>query len=299
MGTGTRRAGGVGGEGAAVVGVASLNVCCGVRNSLRPVKERAAEFCRRLERADVDVVNFQEVWTPGLLAFLRWRLPSFPFVALKRGVAGRAAGGVVSFSRLPLRSVRYVSFRGTRSSVGGPLFRAAVAVSAGLQGVLTFELSGRRTVVGNVHLTANRDGDWSAGNRHEALQRAQVERVHEALRRARRADTELVIVGGDFNLPSDSVLYEAVVDGGGWRDPFAATDVPTYHPELLPAGAQAHRVDYLLVGGDPERHPATGTGRLFGAPVTMPSGGTALLSDHVAQVVRIVLPPGTPSTARR
>gem|GEM_PF-478703 len=278
---------------AATIGVTSLNVCCGLTNPLRPVKERAAEFCRRLEQADMDVVNFQEVWTPGLLAFLRGRLPSFPFIALKRGIPGRAAGGVVSFSRLPLRSVRYVSFRGMRPRAGSPFFRSALAVSAGLQGVLTFELSGRRTVVGNVHLTANRDGDWSVGNRHEALQRAQLERVHKALRRARSADTELAIVGGDFNLPSSSFLYGVVVDGGMWRDPFAAADAPTFHSELLPAGAQAHRVDYLLVDGDWERHPVTATDLLFGEPVTMPSGGTAFLSDHVAQVVRITLPHDT------
>ena len=83
------------GSDAAIIGVASMNVCCGLTNPLRPVKERAAEFCRRLEQADVDVVNFQEIWTPGLLAFIRGRLPSFPFPTLRIGAAGREVGGVV------------------------------------------------------------------------------------------------------------------------------------------------------------------------------------------------------------
>ncbi|MEU6070778.1 endonuclease/exonuclease/phosphatase family protein [Streptomyces sp. NPDC047082] len=275
---------------AATFGVASLNVCCGLANSLPPVRERAVEFCRRLERADVDIVNFQEVWTPGLLAFLRTQLPSFRFVARKVGALGQPAGGLASFSRLPLRSVQYVSFRGTRPKGGSPFFRAVMAAGACLQGLLVFEVPAFRTVMGNVHLTANRDGQWSAGNRYEALQMQQVRRVHEVLDHSRRMDTALVIACGDFNLPSECGLYGAVVDGGVWQDPFAAENVPTFHADLLPAGARAHRVDYLLVDGDPDRHPVTGIDLLFNEPVALPSGRTAYLSDHVSQVVRIPVP---------
>ncbi|MFF2520231.1 endonuclease/exonuclease/phosphatase family protein [Streptomyces sp. NPDC058086] len=274
----------------ATFGVASLNVCCGLANSLPPVRERAVEFCRRLEEADVDIVNFQEVWTPGLLAFLRTRLPSFRFVARKTGVLGQPAGGLVSFSRLPLASAEYVSFRGTRPQGGSRFFRAAMTAGACLQGLLVFRVPALRTVVGNVHLTANRDGEWSAGNRYEALQAEQVRRVHEVLDRTRSPWTALVIACGDFNLPSDCGLYDAVVDGGVWQDPFAAGNVPTFHADLLPAHERAHRVDYLLVDGDLDRHPVTETDLLFTEPVALPSGGTACLSDHVSQVVRFSVP---------
>lgn len=277
------------------IGLASLNVCCGLSNSLRPVRERAAEFCRRLEQAEVDIVNLQEVWAPGLKRFLRAHLPSFPFVADRPGMLGQPAGGLVSFSRTPLRSVGYSSFRGTRPQAGSRPFRTALAVGSRLQGVLTFEVTGRRTVVGNVHLTANRDGDWSAGNRHEALQSRQVRRVQDAVRQACGSDIELVVVSGDFNIPSSSPLHAAVTDGGAWHDPFAAADLPTFQAELLPAGASAHRIDYVLVNADPDRYPVTRAERLFTEPVAMPSGGTAFLSDHVAQVVRVRIPGGADS----
>ncbi|WP_328744176.1 endonuclease/exonuclease/phosphatase family protein [Streptomyces sp. NBC_00285] len=269
--------------------MASLNVCCGLSNPLPPVRQRAVEFCRRLEQADVDVVNFQEVWTPGLLRLLGRHLPSFPFVARGTGMLGQPAGGLASFSRTPLTAARYHSFRGTRPSTGSWLFRSALALSSRLQGVLTFGVSGHRTVVGNVHLTANRDGDWSTGNRHEALQAGQLRRVRQVLDEARGDDTELVIAGGDFNLPSGSALYEAMMDADMWRDPFAAADLPTFHAELLPAGATAYRVDYLLVHGDPGRCPVIGIDRLFTEPVAVPAAGSTFLSDHVAQVVRIAI----------
>ena len=284
--------------GGSTIGVASLNVCCGLSNPLRPVRERAVEFCRGLEQAGPDVVNFQEVWAPGLLGFLRSRLPSYPHLARGAGagarVLGHPVGGLASFSRTPLRSVEYTSFRGTRPRAGSGLFRSRAALGACLQGLLTFELAGRRTVVGNVHLSANRDGDWSAGNRYRGLQAGQLARVHQVLRRARREDTELVIASGDFNLASSSPLYAAAVDGGAWRDPFAAADLPTFHAALLPAGASAQRVDYLLLNGDPERYPVIATDRLFTGPAALPSGGSGFLSDHVAQLIRVTGPVGAP-----
>ncbi|MFC4470196.1 endonuclease/exonuclease/phosphatase family protein [Streptomyces xiangluensis] len=271
-------------------GVISLNVCCGLSSALPSVKERAAEFCSVLEASDAGIVNLQEVWTPGLLRVLRSRLRSFPFVAVRGGVAGQPAGGLVSFSRLPVRSVSYVSFRGARPRAGGVLFRSAVAIGSSLQGVLTFELTGRRTVLGNVHLSANRDGDWTAGNRHHAFQRTQLQMFHRTLRRARRPDTELAVACGDFNVSSDSPLYPMVVDGGAWRDAFAGSGRPTYHPELLPSGKQAHRIDYVLVAGDPERHPVTATSLLFTDRVRLADGRSTFLSDHAGLRVEVTLP---------
>ncbi|GAA1256097.1 hypothetical protein GCM10009665_53190 [Kitasatospora nipponensis] len=276
-------------EGEAVT-LASLNVCCGLRHPLRPVRERVAGFCRLLEQAQPDLVNFQEVWAPGLAGLLRAHLPSLPFVAARPGPLGRPAGGLLSLSRTPVRAVRYTSFRGTRPRAGGRVFRGALAAGACLQGVLTFEVAGRRTLVGNAHLTANRDGDWSPGHRHEALQAQQLRRVQEALRRAAGPGVDLVLVSGDFNLPSASPLYPALLEGGRWRDPFAAADLPTFQAELLPAGARAHRVDYVLVAADPARYPVTPAERLLTGRAPTASGAAGFLSDHLAQAVTVRTP---------
>lgn len=278
----------------ATIALMSMNVCCGFSSTLPPPKERAVEFCRGIEESDVDVVNFQEIWTAGLFRTIRTRLPSFPFVARATGVAGQPAGGLASFSRLPLRSVSYASFRGSKAEGSGPLFRGHRALWGRLQGVLTFELAGRRTMVGNVHLTANKDGDWSTNNRHHQFQRTQLAMFHQALQRARRGDTELVIASGDLNIPDSSPLYPRVVDAGVWRDPFRAVGRPTFHPELLPPGASAHRVDYLLVAGDAERHPVTEPRLLFAEPVQLMGGNRTFLSDHLALTARIALPAAPP-----
>src|SRR4051794_22342822 len=142
------------------VGVMSFNVG-GLPSGLAPAKVRAVEICRLIEQSGVDVVNLQEVWTYRLLDFMRAQLPSFGSVAWRAGLAGQPAGGLVSFSRLRLAAPRFISFRGVRARAGTPLFRVAKAVNSALQGALIFEIAGHRTLVGNVHLSANRDGDWS------------------------------------------------------------------------------------------------------------------------------------------
>jgi hypothetical protein len=178
---------------------------------------------------------------------------------------------------------------GWRSRLLRARFRARRAVNSLLQGVLTVELVGLGTVVANTHLTANKDGDWSAGNRYHAFQRRQVEMVHAALRRARRADTELMVVTGDFNIASGASLYPLIVDGGAWRDPFATIDPVTFHPEFLPAGCTGNRIDYALVLGDEARFPVIDSRLLFAEPVVLTDGSRMYLSDHVALTVRLGL----------
>jgi endonuclease/exonuclease/phosphatase family metal-dependent hydrolase len=145
-------------------------------------------------------------------------------------------------------------------------------IEAAFHGVLLVRLAGSPVVVGNSHLTANRDGDWSAANRHHGFQRAQLDLLGAATRGADPA-----VLTGDFNVTSGCPLYPSIVEG--WRDPFAASNPATYQQAMLPPDRPASRIDYILVRGveDP-----VGTGVLFADPVPLP--GTerpALLSDHV------------------
>ena len=280
--------------------VLTFNVC-GLPSRLHPLAQRAVRFCREIEASDADVVNLQEVWGPSALAAVRAGLPSYPFVAWQRGLGGRPAGGLVTFSRRPIGSVSFRSFGGTRPAVGSPWFRLKRVVNGYLQGILTVPLPGLATVV-NTHLSANKDGDWSAGNRYLPFQRAQLEVLHATLAAARRqagGDAAPAVVTGDFNIASDGPLYPQIVDGGAWRDPFAAADPPTFQTEFLPPGSTPHRIDYLLVSGPAQRFPVLDSGLLFAGPLTLPDGSREFASDHVALTARIGLPgpgPADPTT---
>jgi endonuclease/exonuclease/phosphatase family metal-dependent hydrolase len=255
----------------------SFNVC-GLPSALPPLAARATEFGRIIDESDIDVVALQEVWTRRALSTIRRALPSYPYLAWRRGLAGQPAGGLVTFSRRPFTAVSYRSYRAARAGAGSLGFRAGRAINGLLQGVLVAERAG--LAVANTHLSANHDGDWSAENRHYPFQRRQLELWQETLR---RADQPVMVAAGDFNIASDGPLYPHIVADGRWLDPFAATDPLTYHVELLPPGAIGHRIDYLLVRGD-------GVHVLECVPLFTERVGSTYLSDHVALTVRIAGP---------
>jgi endonuclease/exonuclease/phosphatase family protein len=265
----------------AALNVVTFNVC-GLPSMPVPLAARTTEFCRRLDAADADVINMQEVFSRRSLERIRAGLPSYPYVGWRRGLGGQPAGGLATFSRHPIGTVGYRSFRGIVPATGSLRFRAKRAVNSLLQGVLTVTVPGATVV--NTHLTANKDGDWSTGNRYFAYQRAQLRRLHRVL--ATLAGP--VIVTGDFNLASRGALYPLIAPDG-WHDVFAATDPVTYHSAFLPAGASVHRIDYVLLRGGVS---VLDAGLLFATPFTVDGAEPMYVSDHVALSVRLALPSG-------
>ncbi|AEV86450.1 Sphingomyelin phosphodiesterase 2 [Actinoplanes sp. SE50] len=243
--------------------VVSLNLCVGLRNSLPPLRERAAAIGEQLEDSGAQAVLLQEVWTRRALRDIRARLPSYRNWVCKSGLA---IGG-----REPLSEPRFRRFAGVPAGHRSQLVRAAAG--RWFRGLLTARTADG-ALLGNTQLTSNRDGDWSTGNRHDALQRGQLRSLHAAMRAA--GDAPLRILGGDFNVAADSPLYSAVTDGDTWTDPFAGDPRATFRIECLPAGSTAHRIDYLLVSGD---------GWHVAARELLFTGD--LLSDHCAPLVRV------------
>jgi endonuclease/exonuclease/phosphatase family metal-dependent hydrolase len=255
------------------------------RAPLRTLPERARELGQRLDDSSIDVLNVQEVFDRGYFRVLRDHLRSYPHVAYRPGLYG-PAGGLVTFSRLPLRRPTYRSYLGANPAQGNLRFRLRQVVTSALKGALSVDLEQAPVTIVNTHLTANRDGDWSAGNRHFELHRRQLRRLNQVLHRRRL--TELTVVTGDYNIASDSLHYPSIVDNGSRRDPFAGTNPTTFHGVFLPPGAPPHRIDYLLLVGDERRYPVLTAKTLFPAPVTV-NGAELYLSDHIGLTVQIGL----------
>jgi hypothetical protein len=230
--------------------IVSLNAGGLPSRRLSPFRPRLAHVCRRLEESNVEVVCLQELWTPWHVRFVSQHLPSFHHAA---------RGGLATFSREPIKAVSYQSFRGLWPDAGGPVFRALKAVNSALQGVLTVD------GIANVHLSANRDGDWSPANRHHGFQRAQLESLY-------RFTADATVLCGDFNLPG-------LVAPDGWRDPFAGDDRPTFHAAMLPPGRVPHRIDYALVRGA-----EVASAELI---FTEPVAGIGFLSDHAGLAITV------------
>jgi endonuclease/exonuclease/phosphatase family metal-dependent hydrolase len=297
--------------------VATLNVN-GLRRPrppLLPLPRRAQALGERLDAAPIDVINLQEVYFYESVRLLRRYLPSYPYVAYRRGPVG-PCGALVTFSRHPLGRVRYRSFAGIVPNRGSLRFRFRRALLSAIQGLTIVQLRGLPVTVVNTHLTANHDGDWSRDNRFFDFQQAQLRRLNATLARSgmlaslvplrcaprsflasmlapRRRHPGLTVITGDFNIASDSDHYRLIVDNGARHDPFAATNPVTFHAAFLPPGEPAHRIDYVLLAGTATVLDAT---TLFTEPVAI-DGQPHYLSDHIGLSVRLALADPEPDAA--
>lgn len=216
---------------------------------------RYAAIGATVDASDADVACFQEVFTWWHLRLLRRRLRSFPHVSFRPSLAG-PAGGLVTFSRLPLAGTTYRGFG-----------------DAARKGTLVTRLARPDLCVVNTHPSANRDGDWSEANRFYPLHRAQL----EILARVVRGVPAPAVVCGDFNIDRDSGLFREFAADTGLADAFGGNCPATFRAEYLPAGSIPHCIDFILTSEAVSAETAAVT---FAGPVPLP-GGPGYVSDHL------------------
>ena len=230
---------------------------------------RYAAIGAAFEAGPVEVACFQEVLTYGHLRLLTRRMPSFRHVSYQRSVAG-PAGGLVTFSRLPVAGSVY---RGFGSPPRTPGISRLGRLPARLKGALVTRLAPPGLCIVNTHLVANKDGDWSRANRFYPLHQAQL----AALARIVRGIRVPAVVCGDFNVDRDSSLFAEFMAGTGLTDAFEGSCPATFRAEYLPAGEVGHCIDFILTPAGVE---AQATGLVLAGQVELP-GGPGYASDHI------------------
>jgi sphingomyelin phosphodiesterase 2 len=260
------------------VAVVSLNT-----RGIPPVGSRLAgrygAIGAALDTGDTDVACFQEVFTWWHLRLLTRRLRSFRHVCFRPSAAG-PAGGLVTFSRLPVSGTAYHGFGSPPATPG---ISRAIRLEARLRGALVTRLAHPGLCVISTHPAANRDGDWSQENRFYPLHRAQL----AALARVVRGAGAPAVVCGDFNVDRDSLLFGEFVTEAGLADAFNGSCPATFHAEYLPSGATPHCIDFILTTDGVRAEAAT---VVFADKQPLP-GGPGYVSDHLGLRASLVLTP--------
>jgi hypothetical protein len=234
-----------------------------------------AEF----EAGPAEVACFQEVLTYGHLWLLARRMPSFGHVSYRPSAAG-PAGGLVTFSRLPVAGRAYRGFGTPPEAPGVP---RRVRLRARLKGALVTRLARPGLCIINTHPIANWDGDWSRSSRFYPLHHAQL----GALTRIVRGAGAPAVVCGDFNVDRDSSLFAEFAAAAGLADAFDGSCPATFRAEYLPAGDVAHCIDFILT---PPGVKAEATRMLLADRVDLP-GGPGYASDHIGLYADLLLMP--------
>ncbi|WP_433608033.1 endonuclease/exonuclease/phosphatase family protein [Dactylosporangium sp. CA-139114] len=237
------------------------------------VRPRMEAIGALLERSDYDVVCLQEVMAPGMARLLARLARSFPHRQYTGGTLVK--GGLVLLSRRPIAERRFVRYPFTR-----PL-RPELLMRKGAQVALLHTAAGPFAVL-NTHLSANRDDDWSPGNRFSAVARAELATLAGAL--AAIPASVPAVVTGDLNLPRDAEALARFCAAAGLRDAMAGDERPTYRP--TPRWPDPPAFDHVLLRG-----PVTASCELVltDDAITLPDGRSVYLSDHygVAASLRV------------
>jgi hypothetical protein len=271
---------------AAGVALVSLNTR-GIAPAGSRLAGRYAVIGAALNSGDAEVACFQEVFTWWHLRLLARQMRSFRQVSFRPALAG-PAGGLVTFSRLPVSGTAY---RGFGVPPRAPGISWAARLGVGLKGALVTRLARPVLCVINTHLAANRDGDWSPGSRFCPLHRAQL----AVLARVVRTAAAPAVVCGDFNVARGSSLFGEFVTGTGLADAFEGSCPATFRAEYLPPGGTPNCIDFILTADGVKAESATVA---FAAKEPLP-GGPGYVSDHLGLRASLVLAPRAGEIATR
>jgi hypothetical protein len=258
--------------------VASLNTR-GVPLVGSRLASRYAVIGAEFDADDADVACFQEVFTYWHLRLLARRMRSFRHVSYRPGPAG-PAGGLVTFSRLPVSGTAYRRF-GIPPRARGVSWPARCR--AAVKGALVTRLASPRLCVISTHPVANRDGDWSEANRFYRLHRAQL----AILTRVVHGVADPAVICGDFNIDRESSLFGKFVAATGLTDAFGGACPATFRAEYLPAGETPHCIDFILTGDGVKAEDATAT---FAGKEPL-GDGLGYISDHIGLRARLLVSP--------
>ena len=240
--------------------------------------DRYAAIGAALNDGDADVVCVQEVLSWQHLRLLRRGMRAFRQVSFRASPFG-PAGGLVTFSRLPVSGTTYQGFGMPPRAAGIP---REARLRASLKGALVTRLARPGLCVVNTHPLANWDGDWSEGNRFYPLHKAQL----GALALVVRGVSFPAVVCGDFNVDRESSLFGGFTADTGLADAFEGRCPPTFRAEYLPAGKEPHCIDFILTSEGVKAEDAT---VVLAGKVPLGGAGLGYVSDHVGLRASLLL----------
>lgn len=218
------------------------------------LKQRMRAIAEYFDESTVDVLMFQEVHTYQTLRFLKNNLPSYEHGTYVRSLLGPKAGLVI-FSRHKLQGVRFTGVtQGTK------------------KGMLITNI-GDITLV-NLHLSANKDGDWSPGNHYHAKQSTQ---LTDVARQVHLLQGKLV-VAGDFNLARHSDIYESFVERTRLHDTAGSNNASSFHQSFLPPDRTAVCIDFIFT----RQAKTSSYAHLLASPVSLTPIERGYVSSHSA-----------------
>ncbi len=234
------------------------------------IRDRLQIVAENLKKENPDVILLQELFTYLHLRFLRQLLPPYqlfyqPFIYGPRG-------GLVIFSKMPIKKIQYIDFE-----VKGSLWNKSLTGPITKKGMLIAHCQSLPLTLINTHLTQNSDHDWSDHNRYTKILMKQLHQLTHEMKKIKNTN---LILAGDFNMPKTTHLYSDFINATQLTDAFSQYQNSTYHTDVIPFFTPERREDYIFYRG--ENIKCVQTSELFKEKYRFPDGTNLYLSDHIA-----------------
>lgn len=208
-----------------------------VKSFLRTnIRKRFKLIGKELNQLDTDIIALQEVYTYPHLNILRKEMTSYKYCYYKKFLIG-PRGGVVTFSKIPMGTIKYKDFRSK-----GSMNNKSIVGRISKRGILTTKIHGFSTYILNTHLTQNSDHDWAHGNKYVPVLKAQLEEIKSILSLLQNSTVFLL---GDFNLPKNSEIYYEFIKNNKLIDLFGQDITPTYRGHAIYKNVSG-KIDYIF-----------------------------------------------------
>lgn len=237
------------------------------------IQERYEAISDFLEKSEVDIINFQEVFMWRNLKTLIKNLPSYPYISFKKSLFGPKRG-LVTFSKYKIKSNNFIPFP---RSLSGLRYLATAPSIFFTNGFIISHFNSLPLIVINTHISPNLSGDWSKKDDLYLTQKNELKKLSTFIKKLSLQKNPVVLTG-DFNIPKKSVLYKYFISTANVKDLFFSNTEPSYHQEFLPSNRKAECVDYVFYYGNIKEIKRK---HLLKEKCFLSNGKKSYLSDHI------------------
>ncbi len=244
------------------------------------IRKRFRLIAQEINKRETDIIFFQEVHTYPHLFVLKKALSQTYKVYFQPGIFG-PKGGLVTFSKLKFTKKIFIDF-----AEKGALWNKSVTGPLTQKGMLLLKENGSNLWFINTHLTQNSKGNWNEKSIYTKLLTSQLKQCASLVNSLKNKNYN-AIIGGDFNTPATSHLYQAFLNDANVVDVFEEDTTSTFIVWFDDIKF-SERLDYIFYTKNAgiSVHDKK---LLFTEPLKIDKGDEQLLSDHVALEVRLTL----------
>lgn len=240
-------------------------------------RKRTNQIAKEIEKSGVDIVCLQEVFSRPRVKQFRNLLKSYPYFAYKPGILG-PKGGLVVFSKVPIVFNHFEKYP-VPLDAHVPWY-----TKLSQNGILTVSLKHKPLTIKTTHLSSAREHSLDESHKFYKLISGQAMTVAKSVRDDAKAPND-VLLAGDFNIQTQTDLFNEMVKKAHVVDTSKGDRTPTYFHDRLYKIYHAHssdRIDHIFASNKNKYTRVSHVKTMFDSKAPISAHKSSYLSDHIA-----------------